>query len=59
MAESKRTPLPLKSGERQLVYTGPITTPVLEDTLVLAIETDGTRLTSALRLNFHFEIDVD
>ena len=49
----------LKSGERQLVYTGPITTPMLEDTLVLTIETDGTRLTSALRLNFHFEIDVD
>lgn len=49
----------LKSGERQLVYTGPITTPVLEDTLVLSLETDGTRLSSALRLQFHFEIDVD
>jgi hypothetical protein len=49
----------LKSGERQLVFTGPVTSPVLEDTLVLLLETDGTRLSSALRLQFHFEIDVD
>ena len=49
----------LKSGERQLVYNGPITSPVLEDTLVLILETDGTRLSSALRLQFHFEVDVD
>lgn len=47
------------SGERQLVYTGPIAIPMLEDTLVLKLETDGTRLSSALRLQFHFEIDVD
>jgi hypothetical protein len=26
---------------------------------VLRIETDGTRLNSTHRLNFHFEIDVD
>ncbi len=47
------------SGQRALVYAGPITTPMLDETLMLRIETDGTRLNSTYRLNFHFEIDVD
>jgi len=49
----------LVSGQRALVYAGPITTPLVDETLVLRIETDGTRLGSTQRLNFHFEIDVD
>lgn len=49
----------LLSGQRALVYAGPITAPMLDETLVLFIEADGTRLNSAHRLNFHFEIDVD
>lgn len=47
------------SGRRTLVFAGPITTPLLDETLVLKIETDGLRLAAAHRLNFHFEIDVD
>ena len=49
----------LASGQRALVYAGPITSPVLDETLALRIETDGTRLSSTYRLAFHFEIDVD
>jgi hypothetical protein len=49
----------LISGQRVLVYSGPVTTPFVDETLALKIETDGTRLSSAHRLNFHFEIDVD
>jgi hypothetical protein len=49
----------LISGERVLVYAGPVTTPFIDETLALKIETDGTRLSSSHRLNFHFEIDID
>ncbi|HQR54678.1 MAG TPA: hypothetical protein PLW72_01750 [Burkholderiaceae bacterium] len=57
--QGRLMPGQLTSGDRQLVYSGPITTPMLEDTLALTLETDGTRLSSALRLQFHFEIDVE
>lgn len=49
----------LVSGSRALVYSGPIAAPMIDETLVLQIEADGTRLGGAQRLNFHFEIDVD
>lgn len=49
----------LNSGDRTLVYAGPIRTAILEDTITLTIETDGQRLVSAQRLQFTFEIDVD
>jgi len=49
----------LSPGNRALVFAGPITTPILEETLSLRIEADGSRLPGAQRLKFHFEIDVD
>lgn len=49
----------LASGNRTLVYSGPIRSALLEDTIVLRIWTDGRRLASAQRLDFYFEIDVD
>jgi len=57
--QGRLLPGQLVSGQRALVYAGPITTPTVDETLVLRIETDGTRLNSTHRLNFHFEIDVD
>jgi hypothetical protein len=57
--QGRLLPGQLISGQRALVYAGPITAPMLDETLVLRIETDGTRLNSSYRLNFHFEIDVD
>ncbi len=49
----------LISGNRTLVYAGPIRSAILEDTIILTLETDGQRLVSAQRLQFYFEIDVD
>ncbi len=49
----------LISGNRTLVYAGPIRSAVLEDTIALTLETDGQRLIAAQRLQFYFEIDVD
>jgi hypothetical protein len=57
--QGRLLPGSLMSGQRALVYAGPIMTPLIDETLVLKIETDGTRLGSAHRLNFHFEIDID
>jgi hypothetical protein len=57
--QGRLLPGQLVSGQRALVYAGPIASPLLEETLALRIETDGTRLNATYRLNFHFEIDVD
>jgi hypothetical protein len=47
------------SGQRTLVYAGPVTTAVLDETLVLQLETDGEQLEALHRIDFHFEIDVE
>ncbi len=47
------------SGNRTLVYAGPIRMPLLEETIVMRIWTDGRRLVTPQRLDFQFEIDVD
>lgn len=57
--QGRLLPGQLVSGQRALVYAGPITTPLLDEALTLRIDTDGTRLSSTYRLAFHFEIDVD
>ena len=57
--QGRLLPGQLVSGQRALVFAGPIASPLVDETLVLRIETDGTRLSSTHRLNFHFEIDVD
>jgi hypothetical protein len=57
--QGRLLPGTLNSGERTLVYAGPIRAGTLEDTFVVKVETDGKRLASPQRLQFHFEIDVD
>ena len=47
------------SGNRALVYAGPIRTNILEDTIALRISADGRRLEASQRLQFNFEIDVE
>lgn len=47
------------SGNRTLVYAGPIRSAMLEDTIILTLEADGQRLVAPQRLQFYFEIDVD
>lgn len=57
--QGRLLPGSITPGNRVLVYAGPITTAVLEETLTLQIEADGSRLPNMQRLKFHFEIDVD
>jgi hypothetical protein len=49
----------LKPGMRALVYSGPITTPFLEDDVQLTITVDGRRMVSTYPVNFRFEMDED
>jgi hypothetical protein len=57
--QGRLLPGQLVAGQRALVLAGPMTTPRLEDVLLLRLEADGTQLGNTHRLNFHFEIDVD
>lgn len=49
----------VRSGERTLVYAGPIDADSLEDTLRLSIQADGRDLGRGEQLAFSFEIDLD
>lgn len=49
----------LVSGERALVYAGPITQPQLDDQMLVHLRTDGRWQSQSRRLNFHFELDTD
>ena len=57
--QGRLLPGQLISGNRTLVYSGPIKAGTLEDTIALKITADGRRLVAAQRLQFYFEIDVD
>jgi len=57
--QGRLLPGQLTAGQRALVYSGPVTTPRLDETILLKLETDGTQMSNSHRLNFHFEIDVD
>ena len=57
--QGKLLPGTLQSGNRTLVFAGPIRTALLEDTIVLRLTADGQRLAAPQRLQFHFEIDLD
>ncbi len=59
LTQGRLLPGEISPGERVLVYQGPIASPVLEETLTLRIEADGSRLPGTERLRFHFEIDTD
>jgi len=47
----------VNSGSRTLVYSGPISTPLLEDVLRLSIFVDGRRMHQGYEINFRFEMD--
>jgi len=49
----------VRSGNRTLVFSGPVRASLIEDTIVMRIAADGRRLVAPQRLDFHFEIDVD
>ena len=49
----------LISGDRALVYSGPISSAVLRDVLDIELEADGARLNEPEALTFGFEIEID
>ncbi len=50
----------LAAGSRTLVYSGLITSPVIEDVVQLTLTVDGRRVaTQAYPVNFRFEMDED
>lgn len=49
----------LLSGQRSLVYAGPINTALLDDVLTVHLRADGKLVRSLHRLEFHFDIDLD
>jgi len=55
--QGRLLPGQLAPGSRTLVYSGPITTPFIEDTVQLTISVDGRRMLQTYPVNFHFEID--
>jgi len=57
--QGKLIPGKVVSGNRTLVFSGPIKTATLEDTIALKISADGRQLSAPQRLQFNFEIDVE
>ena len=49
----------LTSGERALVYAGPITGDTLSDQIRVRLRSGPDWQSASRRLNFHFEIDLD
>ncbi len=48
----------LNSGQRGLVWSGPVPKAVLEDVMTVTIVSDGRLLSAAQLLRFYFEIDL-
>ncbi|MEO8346965.1 MAG: hypothetical protein ABI607_14840 [Betaproteobacteria bacterium] len=57
--QGRLLPGKLQSGERTLVYAGPIRSTFIEENFTVRVVADGRRVASTQRLQFHFEIDVD
>ncbi len=49
----------LQSGNRMLLYSGPITSPVLEDLLAFTFTVDGRVVTRPFPVDLRFEMDED
>jgi hypothetical protein len=47
----------VRSGNRMLIYTGPITSAFLEDVLQFQFTMEGTRIPRTFPVTFHFEMD--
>jgi hypothetical protein len=57
VTQGRLLPGRIVSGSRTLVYSGPISSPFIEDVLQLTLQVDGTSLRQAYRVNFSFEMD--
>ena len=57
--QGRLLPGQLVSGQRTLVFTGPISGGSLEDQLVMRFQSQADWPTSSRRLSFHFELDTE
>jgi hypothetical protein len=57
--QGKFLPGQVQSGNRALVYAGPIAAPFLEDVLTFRFTVDGTLVRRGFPVSFHFEMDED
>ena len=59
ITQGRLMPGQLRSGNRVLVYAGPITAAIMEDTLTFQFSVDGNLLPRAFPVSYHFEMDED
>jgi len=59
LTQGRFIPGQLRSGNRVLLYAGPITAPFLEDTLNVQYSVDGSLVRRPFPVTFHFETDED
>jgi hypothetical protein len=57
VTQGRLLPGHLTTGNRSLVYAGPITTPFIEDVLQLTVQVDSSQLQQLYHVNFGFEMD--
>jgi hypothetical protein len=57
ITQGRLLPGQMQSGNRALVYAGPITTPFIEDVVKFQFGVDGNLLQRALPVTYHFEMD--
>jgi hypothetical protein len=55
--QGRLQPGQVHSGNRMLVYSGPIAAPFMEDVLTFQFSVDGTLIRRTFPLTFHFEMD--
>src|SRR5271168_545953 len=59
VTQGRFLPGQLQSGNRVLVYAGPITTAFMEDTLTFQFTVNGALMRQAVPVTYHFEMDED
>jgi hypothetical protein len=57
ITQGRFLPGQVHSGNRVLIYAGPISTPFLEDVMKFQFSLDGSLITRAIPVTFHFEMD--
>lgn len=57
ITQGRFLPGQVRSGNRTLVYAGPIATPFMEDVLKFQFSVDGTLIRRPFPVTFHFEMD--
>ena len=58
-AQGRFAPGEVNSGNRVLVYSGPITAPFLEDVMTFQFSVEGSVVRRPFPVTFHFEMDED